>query len=116
MQILPPIGCSHPAVGASITRQAESLVGGILLSGRIQAEEETMRARRSLGHERHTVAGHDVMAHRMNGAIAEDARVGRATKVYVTGTLRTFAAPTNAVMQTGIYLEVKTSSGVELAP
>ena len=69
-------------------------------------------------------AGHSFAVHVRNdpdrrallSAIAEDARVGRATKVYVTGTLRTFAAPTNAVMQTGIYLEVKTSSGVELAP
>ena len=41
-------------------------------------------------------------------------RAGRATKVYVTGTLRTFDAPTNVVKQTGIYLEVNGSSGAVL--
>jgi hypothetical protein len=47
-------------------------------------------------------------------AIVADARAGRATEAYVTGTLRTFDAPTNVVKKTGIYLEVNGSSGVRL--
>lgn len=50
----------------------------------------------------------------LSGIVA-DARAGRATRIYVTGTLRTFDAPTNAVTQTGIFLEVDSSSGVLLA-
>jgi hypothetical protein len=56
----------------------------------------------------------DADRHRLLSAIVADARAGRATKVHVTGTLRTFDAPTNVVKQTGIYLEVNGSSGVLL--
>jgi hypothetical protein len=67
-------------------------------------------------------AGHSFAVHVRNdpdrrnllSAIAEDARAGRDTKVFVTGILRTFDAPTNIVIQTGIYLEVSASSGVVL--
>jgi hypothetical protein len=67
-------------------------------------------------------AGHSFAVHVRNDAdsqrllreIVADARAGRATRAYVTGTLRTFDAPTNTVMQTGIYLEVNASSGVRL--
>ena len=51
---------------------------------------------------------------RLPSAIVADARARRTTKVYVTGTLRRFDAPTNAMKQTGIYLEVNASSGVVL--
>jgi hypothetical protein len=47
-------------------------------------------------------------------AIVDDARAGRATRVDVTGALRTFVAPTNAVAETGLYLEVGASNGVVL--
>jgi hypothetical protein len=67
-------------------------------------------------------AGHSFAVHvrndpgrrRLLSAMVADARAGRATKVYVTGTLRTFDAPTNVSKQTGIYLEVDGSSGVLL--
>jgi hypothetical protein len=48
-------------------------------------------------------------------AIVEDARAQRSTRVYVTGTLRTFEAPTNAVAQTGLYLELQGSRGIRLS-
>jgi len=48
-------------------------------------------------------------------AIGRDARAGASTRVYVTGTLRTFDAPTNASALTGIYLEIRGSSGVLLS-
>lgn len=60
-------------------------------------------------HVRNDPDRHDLLS-----AIAEDARMGRVTAVHVTGTLRTFDAPTNAVKKTGIYLEVDGSSGVRL--
>jgi hypothetical protein len=47
-------------------------------------------------------------------AIASDARTGRTTTVYVTGTLRLFDAPTNAAIRQRICLEVDASSGVVL--
>jgi hypothetical protein len=65
----------------------------------------------------HSFAVHvrnDADSHRLLREIVADARAGRATKAYVTGTLRTFDAPTNTVMQTAIYLEVNASSGVRL--
>ena len=69
-------------------------------------------------------AGHSFAVHVRNdpgrrsllSAIVEDARAGRATRVYVTGTLNTFDAPTNTVAKTGLYLEVGASSGVVLVP
>ena len=69
-------------------------------------------------------AGHSFAVHVGNdpdrrsrlSAIVEDARAGRTTRVYVTGTLRRFDAPTNAVAKTGLYLEVGASSGVVLVP
>jgi hypothetical protein len=65
----------------------------------------------------HSFAVHvrsDPGRHRLLSAIVADARAGRATRVYVTGTLRTFDAPTNAAMKQGIYLTVDASSGVVL--
>ncbi len=46
--------------------------------------------------------------------IVADARAGRTTKVLVTGTLRTFDAPLNAVTRTGLYLESQGSHDVRL--
>jgi|APFre7841882724_1041349.scaffolds.fasta_scaffold02334_7 hypothetical protein len=46
--------------------------------------------------------------------IVADARAGRATKVHVTGTLRTFDAPLNTVTRRGLYLESQGSNEVRL--
>lgn len=46
--------------------------------------------------------------------IVADARAGRTTEVFVTGTLRTFEAPLNAVTRTGLYLESPGSNEVRL--
>ncbi len=54
--------------------------------------------------------GRDVLLAR----IVADARTGRTTKVFVTGTLRTFEAPLNAVTRTGLYLESQGSNQVRL--
>lgn len=67
-------------------------------------------------------AGHSFAVHVRNDpgrdgllkAIVADARAGRATKVYVTGTLRSFRAATNMVTRTGLYLEVPGSDGIAL--
>jgi hypothetical protein len=41
-----------------------------------------------------------------------DARAQRPTKVFVKGRLFTFEAPTNAISQTGIYLELQSSQDI----
>lgn len=66
------------------------------------------------GHSFAVYVRNDPDRHGLMSAIAEDARVGRATEVHVTGTLHTFDAPTNAVKKTGISMEVNGSSGVRL--
>jgi hypothetical protein len=45
-----------------------------------------------------------------------DARAGRATKVFMTGRLFTFAAPTNISPLTGIYMEVQSSNDILFEP
>ena len=45
-----------------------------------------------------------------------DARAKRPTKVFVTGTLVTFRAPTQAVELTGLYLQLRSSQDVRLDP
>ena len=47
-------------------------------------------------------------------AFLTDARAQRPTKVFVTGRLFTFDAPTNATTYQGIYLEVQSSQDVSL--
>lgn len=46
--------------------------------------------------------------------IVANAEAGRSTRAYVTGTVRTFAAPANAITRTGLYLEVAGSQAIAL--
>lgn len=46
--------------------------------------------------------------------IVANAGAGRPTRVFVTGTVHTFAAPANAVTRTGLYLEAAGSSAISL--
>ena len=45
-----------------------------------------------------------------------DARARRPTRVFVRGTLLTYAAPTQAADRTGLYLEVRSSCDISLEP
>ena len=49
-------------------------------------------------------------------AFVADARAERPTRVVVTGTLRTFDAPTQAATRTGLLMVVSASRDVSLAP
>lgn len=45
-----------------------------------------------------------------------DAREHRPTRVFLTGRLFTFAAPTNAVSLTGLYMELESSQAIRFRP
>ena len=47
---------------------------------------------------------------------AADARAGRPTRVFVTGRLHGFDAPTQASVLTGLYLDAGTSGDIRLTP
>jgi hypothetical protein len=44
----------------------------------------------------------------------DGARAGIPTKVFVTGRIYTFDAPTNAVSRTGLYMELQSSGNIQL--
>jgi hypothetical protein len=48
--------------------------------------------------------------------IVANARAGRPTRAYVTGTVHTFAAPTNAITRTGLYVVAAGSLAISLEP
>jgi hypothetical protein len=47
-------------------------------------------------------------------AFAADARAGRPTRVFVTGRIYPFVAPTNTSTLTGLYLEPRSSREIRL--
>jgi hypothetical protein len=49
-----------------------------------------------------------------NRAFVADARVQRPTRIFVTGRLFTFEAPTNATTYQGLYVEVQSSQNIRL--
>jgi hypothetical protein len=49
-------------------------------------------------------------------AFAADASAGRPTRVFVTGRLKTFDAPTNVTRLTGLYMRVRSSQDITLTP
>ncbi len=53
---------------------------------------------------------------RLLEAFAENERAGKPTRVFITGIIHTFDAPTNFSLLTGLYLEVASSRDVRLEP
>jgi hypothetical protein len=48
------------------------------------------------------------------GRLVADARARRATKIFVTGRLFTFHAPTQTLDLTGLYLQLRSSQDIRL--
>lgn len=86
----------------------------VCLAGLTACEDPSQAYLAAADLTRHGFVRNDPDRDSLLSAIVANARAGRATKVHVTGTLHTFGAPTNTMVQTGIYLDVDASSGVLL--
>jgi hypothetical protein len=66
------------------------------------------------GHGLQVRVPNDAERDRLLRDIVADARAGRPTRVFVTGKLYAFPAPTNATTLTGLYLEPRSSREIRL--
>jgi hypothetical protein len=69
-----------------------------------------------VGHSFQVLVPNDAGREDLLGRLVADARARRATKIFVTGRLFTFQAPTQILDPTGLYLQLRSSQDIRLDP
>jgi len=74
------------------------------------------RADDPVGHSLAVLVPNDPGRKDLLGRFVADARARRSTKIFVTGRLYSFHAPTQILDRTGLYLQVRSSQDIRLDP
>lgn len=74
------------------------------------------RADDPVGHSLAVLVPNDAERGDILERLVADARAGRATRIFVAGRLSSFAAPTQIVDLTGLYLQLRSSRDIRLDP